>query len=209
MTRGVLACVAMVCGLGVGAVAAGPIHDAALKGDRELVSRLLGEGADMNEQNDAGETAIYLAALSGTAKLVDQLLVLGADATIRDKAGMTAVHAAARAGSAESVSLLVGDAKLTARLDLNDHENSLGVTPLMVAADNDRGNVVAHLVGLDADLEIEDREGLTALTHAGKKGYAQIVTILLRSGAQCQAIDADWFAACQARQGELGLAKTP
>jgi ankyrin repeat protein len=184
---------------------AGPLHDAARAGDGATVAQLLRDGADIDERDETGETALFAAASAGLPKIIDQLMIAGADAAIRDDRGMTAVHAAAANVNAEAISVLVGDAKLTARIDLNDHANELGVTPLIVAAEKGHGNIVAHLVGLGADLEIVGRDGYTALTRAGHQGHDQIVTILLRSGAKCQEIDPAWRAECSARRAALGL----
>jgi ankyrin repeat protein len=184
---------------------AAPIHDAARAGDGAAIAQLLRDGADINEQDETGETALFAAALAAMPKIIDQLMVAGADAAIRNDRGMTAVHAAAFGGNPEAVSLLVGDAKFTARVDLNDHDNKFGVTPLIIAAEEDEGDVLAHLIGLDADLEITERHGYTALTRAAYHGHDQIVTILLRSGAQCQTIDPVWHVECTRLRGEMGL----
>lgn len=189
----------------VDAAVAAPIHDAARAGDGGTIARLLQEGADINERDENGETALFTAARAAKPKIVDQLMVAGADATIRDDRGMTAVHAAALGGDPEAVSLLVGDAKFTARIDINDHDNQFGVTPLIVAVEEGNGGVLAHLVGLDADLEITERQGYTALSLAAQQGHDQIVTILLRSGAQCQTVDPVWLAECNRLRGEMGL----
>jgi ankyrin repeat protein len=203
MTR--LAAVALAVALALPASAiAGPLHDAARAGDRDLVAKLLKGGADINAQDETGETALFAGALAGESKIVDMLLVFGADASIRNDRGMTAVHAAAWGGVPEAVSVLVGDAKFSARIDLDDHDNKFGVTPLIIAVEENHGLLVAHLIGLGADLEITERHGYTALTRAAYKGHEEIITMLLRSGAQCQEIDPAWFKDCSARKAALG-----
>jgi ankyrin repeat protein len=191
--------------LSAGGAAAGPLHDAASSGDEALVIRLLEGGADINEQNATGETALILAALGGHTKVVDELLMRNADATLRNDRGMTALHAAAFFGEPEEVSLLTGDAKFSSRLDLDDAENKFGVTPLIVAAEENHANVVAHLATLGADLEKTERHGYTALTRAAYHGHDEVVTILLRLGAVCQEIDPGWHEECLKRKAALGL----
>jgi ankyrin repeat protein len=190
--------------LAAGPAIAGPLHDAARAEDGAEIARLLKAGANIDEQDETGETALFAAALLGNAKIIDQLMIAGADAAIRNDRGMTALHAAAFSGDAEAVSVLVGDAKLTARIELDDHDNKFGVTPLIVAAEENQGAIVAHLLGLGADKEIAERHGYTALTRAAYHGNDQIVTILLRSGAQCQEIDPAWKAECDKRKAALG-----
>lgn len=185
-------------------VIAGPLHDAARAGDGAAIAQLLRDGADIDEQDETGETALFAAALMGDAKIIDQLMIAGADAAIRNDRGMTALHAAAAGGDAEAVSVLVGDAKLSARIDIDDHDNKFGVTALIVAAEENEGDIVAHLIGLGADKEITERHGYTALTRAAYHGHDQIVTILLRTGAACQEIDPVWKLECDKRRAALG-----
>lgn len=184
---------------------AAPLHDAARARDGAAIAQLIRDGANIDEQDENGETALFAAALNGDAKIIDQLMIAGADAAIRNNRGMTALHAAAAGGDAEAVSVLVGGAKLSARIDIDDHANELGVTALIVAVEEDEGDIVAHLVGLGADKEIAALDGYTALTRAGRSGLDQIVTILLRSGAHCQDIDLYWKADCEHRKASLGL----
>jgi ankyrin repeat protein len=184
---------------------AGPLHDAARAGDGAAIARLLEAGADIDEQDETGETALFAAALAGYPKTIEQLMIAGADATIGNDRGLTAVHAAALSGNAEAISVLVGDAKLSARLSVDEHDNKFGVTPLIIAAEENDGAIVAHLIGLGADLEITERHGYTALSRAGYHGHDEIVTILLRVGARCQEADPVWFAECTKRRAAMGL----
>lgn len=191
--------------LSAGAALAGPLHDAAVAGDGAAIDALLKAGADINELNQSGETPLLVAALAGKVKIVDKLMVLGADATIRNDRGMTALHAAAFFGEGEEVSLLIGDSPHAARIDINDHDNKFGVTPLIVAAEENKGNIVAALIGYGADIEITERHGYTALTRASYHGHDEIITILLRAGAICQEIDPGWKVECEKRKTAMGL----
>jgi ankyrin repeat protein len=191
--------------LSSGMAFAGPLHDAARAGDRALLAQLLTGGSNIDEQDETGETALFAAALAAQPKIVDQLLVAGADASIRNDRGMTALHAAAFGGDSEAVSLLIGDAKFSSRIDIDEHANKFGVTALIIAAEENEGDVLAHLITLGADKEIVERHGYTALTRAAYHGHDQVITILLRSGAACQDIDPAWKAECDKRKTALGL----
>jgi ankyrin repeat protein len=183
---------------------AGPLHDAARAGDRALVAQLLRDGANIDEQDESGETAVFAAALAAHAKTLDQLLVAGADASIRNDRGMSTLHAAAFSGDSESVHILLGEAYSSQRVDIDDADNKFGVTPLIVAAEENRGDIVAYLVTMGADKEITERHGYTALTRAAYHGNDEVVTILLRSGALCQEIDPAWKIECDKRKAALG-----
>lgn len=199
--------VAIVFALTPGLAFAGPLHDAARAGDKAAIQKLLDAGANINELDETGETALMAAALAGKDlwATIDYLLVRGADHTIRNDRGMTVLHAAAFSGDIGGVAYFVGEGPLNVPIDINDHDNKFGVTPLIVAAEENHGNVVAQLITLGADMEITERHGYTALTRAAYKGHEQIINILLRSGAVCQEIDPMWHADCEKRKAAMGL----
>ena len=184
---------------------AGPLHDAARMGDRTLIQELLDGGADVNELDETGETPLLAAALAGQTKTMDFLLQRKADYKARNDRGMTALHAAVFVGDAEAVAYFIGDGPLSVPIDINDHENKFGVTPLIVAAEENRGNVAAYLITSGADLEIKERHGYTALTRASYHSHDEIITILLKAGAACQEVDPVWLKDCTARKAALGL----
>jgi uncharacterized protein len=205
--RTILAGAAVALFLNTAVALGGPIHDAAQAGDEVAIQKLLDAGTDIDERNENGETALFAAALVyGRDKTMDYLLQRGADFTIRNRDGLTVLHAAASAGDGESVAYYFGsDGPGHWPIDINDHENELGVTPLMLAAENGHGNVVAYMVFGGADTEITALDGTTSLTRAGKNGHDDVVTILLRTGAVCQEIDPVWLVECEKRKADMGL----
>jgi ankyrin repeat protein len=70
------------------------------------IARLLEEGADINDVDDFGRTALHKAAHGGYVKLTGFLLKHGADREIKDKSGYTALYYALAAGSNETALLL-------------------------------------------------------------------------------------------------------
>jgi uncharacterized protein len=186
---------------------AGPLHDVARAGDEVAIQKLLDAGTDINERDETGETALMAAALAAEDlwATMDYLLQRKADFRIRNDRGMTALHTAAFSGNANAVAYFVGEGPLNAPIDINDHENKFGVTPLIVAAEENHGNIVASLITLGADLEITERHGYSALTRASYHGHDEVITMLLRAGAACQEIDPIWFKDCTARKAALGL----
>jgi ankyrin repeat protein len=187
-----------------GPALAGPLHDAARAGESDLLHELLAGGASIDERDDLGATPLIVAAAAGHTPIVDYLLTNGADMTLRDNRGWTALHAAAQAGDGMGVAFFVGEGPFHGKLDIDDAENELGVTPLIAAAEQNRGNIVAYLASTGADIELADKQGRTALTIAGLKGNDEIVTILLRVGAVCQEGDPTWLAECTERKAALG-----
>ncbi len=78
----------------------------------------------------------------------------------------------------EKVSLLLEHgANVNVQFDL------FRVTPLMMAAHSKKTDVVAVLLEHNADVDMTDNEGHTALYHAASKGDLWIVSMLLEKGA--------------------------
>ena len=179
---------------------AAPIHDAARRGDIAAVMQMLDQGTGIEDRDGTAETPLIAAALGGHARLVVNLLVRGADFNARNDRGMTVLHAAAFGGSVDTVKWLI-----SAGAELEAADNKFGVTPLIVAAEEDRVEVVAYFIGLGAKLETIERHGYTALTRAGYHGSEAVIATLLRAGASCQEIDPLWLKDCAARETALGL----
>jgi ankyrin repeat protein len=190
-------------GLATGA----PLHDAAAADDRLLALKLLKAGADINERDETGATPLFVAARMGLYEMVDLLVLNQADTSIRDNDGFAPLHAAAMSGNASVLSFFVNgpDHNPEVKVGIDDNANTRGVTALAVAAEAGHNNLVAYLIGFGADVEVTDSDGYTALSRVGPKGQEQLVTILLRSRATCQAIDPVWKAECDKRKAALGL----
>ena len=203
MNRHALLACLMAVALTPGVSLAGPLHDAARTGDEMLIQTLLDGGASINELDETGETPLISAALAGQTTAVDLLLQRQADATLRNDRGMTALHAAAFAGDDNAVAELIGGT--AAAIDVNDHENKFGVTPLIVAAEENHPGTVAYLILSGADLEITERHGYTALSRAGYQGHDEVIALLLKAGAACQEADPFWLKDCTAHKAALGL----
>jgi len=64
-----------------------PLHAAAERGHRKMVTFLLNKGAFVNARDDEGDTPLHLAATAGHDSIVRILLSDNADATARNNAG--------------------------------------------------------------------------------------------------------------------------
>lgn len=163
---------------------AGPLFDAAGRGDLTAVEALLAEGTEADERGPNAETPLIAAALAGEASTAELLIAHGADVMARNEGGLTPLHAAAYSGSVEVARLL-----LDHRAELEDRANISGATPLMVAAEENRVAVAELLISQGADLRVTDRDGFTPLTQAWAKKQAEMVRLLKRHGATCQPVE--------------------
>lgn len=179
---------------------AGPSVDAARAGDLAALTQLLVDNAALNERDATGETPLIAAALAGNTEIVVELIKRGADVKARNDRGLTALHAAAYSGDLPSVEALV-----VAGVPVDDADNKFEVTPLFVAAEEDRIEVFKYLLAQGADISLTERHGYNVLSRAGFKGRSDIIAILLEKGAVCQEVDPIWFKDCSKLKAEMGL----
>lgn len=118
-----------------------PLHNAAEKGQFQVVEALLAAGADVNaKQNSFSDnTPFHVAALLGNTKVVEALLASSANVHAKNKRGETSLHEAAEEGQIEIVkALLVAGADTEAM-------NKYGETPLDLARKRGKTEVVKIL----------------------------------------------------------------
>ena len=179
------------------------LHLAAEKRHHAVVEALQNRGGNANLKDKSGQTALYLAARNNSCDELSQLLVGGrADPDLQDHDGYTPLHVAAVHGHVEAIAvLLAGGADANIR-------NKRGVTPLLLACSENQTVIPQVLVdNSDVDLNSCDKAGSSALIIASKKGYIDLVLILLEIGVDPNIQDNDHQTAlCWAsRQGHKYL----
>lgn len=140
----------------------------------EAAKLLIAAGADVNAKDDILDTPFLYAGAEGRDDILKAILASGrADLKDTNRFGGTALIPAADHGFPETVRILLGT-----KIDI-DHVNNLGWTALMEAVIlGDGGPVQQEIVGLLVDAgarDIADHDGVSALQHARKRGYAAIV----------------------------------
>jgi ankyrin repeat protein len=122
------------------------LHWAAERGDLAMTEVLLKARASVTATTRNGAyTPLHLAARGGHGAIVAALLDAGADPNQFTATGVTALHLAAGAGSVEGIEALVKKGA-----DPNVLEKQWHQTPLVFAADKDRGEAIRTLVKLGA-----------------------------------------------------------
>ena len=71
------------------------IHEAAKAGNIEAVMKAIEVGLDINDVDNAGETALEIATIEGHIDIVVLLIDKGADVNFKNSSGFTALHTAA------------------------------------------------------------------------------------------------------------------
>jgi ankyrin repeat protein len=149
----------------------------------EVARFLIQEGADVNAKDFIQDTPFLFAAAEGRLEILKMTLATGADVKDTNRYRGTALIPAAHHGHVEAVKLL-----LATPID-KDHVNNLGWTALLEAVILGDGGpahteIVRLLVAAGADVNIPDRDGVTPLTHAGRRGYAEMARILSAARAR-------------------------
>jgi ankyrin repeat protein len=162
------------------AAAGDPLFDAIDAGDRAAVERVLANGADVNSRARDKATPLIAAALDSRLAIVELLLSKGADVTARNSGGFTALHAAAYSGSVPIAKLLLEKGAV-----LDDADNKAGVTPMMVAGEEDHIAVAELLIAQGADVNHPEIHGYLPVTRALWKGNKDIVRLYKQHGVTC------------------------
>jgi ankyrin repeat protein len=156
--------------------------EAAERGDRAAVLRLLATGADPNTPGPDGTTALMWAAAHDDVELARAFVKAGAKVGAKNQFGTSALTEAAIVGSAPVIDVL-----LKAGAD-PDTRNPEGETPLMAVART--GSVAAARLLVEAGADVnakEDFGGQSALMWAAAQGQAEMVKFLASRGADVNA----------------------
>jgi ankyrin repeat protein len=157
---------------------------AATQGDYISVARaLIAAGADVNTKDNIEDSPYLYAGAEGRNEILKMTLAAGADLKSVNRYGGTALIPAAHHGHAETVRILLGTA-----ID-KDHVNKLGWTALLEAIILGDGGavyteIVETLVEAGANVNIADRDGVTPLQHAKRRGFKAMARILEARGAK-------------------------
>ena len=188
------------------------LHWAAFKGQTNLVTLLLANGADVNTATKSRLTPLHAAAAGGDTNVVKMLLAHDAKVDARDVFGFTPLHFAAIASSGDVAKLLLaGGAAANARvgkdvgaihaLEVGVGKNvqatlaglsnlaDEGATPLQVAARDDNREVAMVLLANKAEVNARDDSGHTPLYTAALNGNQDVAALLIAHGAEVNVRD--------------------
>lgn len=167
--------------------------DAVKKGDLVQVKKMLDEGQDI-EAKDTGsldQTALGWAAFIGYEDIFDYLVAQGANLWATDKGDVYHVLKSAVLGKNVNI-VKKAHTLLKGQYDINDvsYEDD-GESLVMVAASNNRIDVVKYLISQGADLNkvttIKDPKRFSynhsALSYACQGGYTEMQQLLITNGA--------------------------
>lgn len=157
-----------------------PIYYAAVRGDNDVVARLVDRLIHEPGASPAGWTNVICElATEGCTKELRRLLDAGGSASSVGSDGLSALHCAAWGGFPGTVALLLdheADANRTS-------EAAEGASPLHMAAARGDPDIVQRLIEHGAAVDSRDRHGITPLACAVRIGRRSTVARLIERGA--------------------------
>jgi ankyrin repeat protein len=131
----------------------------------------------LNALDDQHDTPWLVTGVTGSVEMLEVLLPAEPDVTIRNRFGGTSIIPASERGHVAYVRRAVRTG-----IDVN-HVNDLGWTALLEAVILGDGSqryqqIVTILLEAGADPKIADRQGVTALQHAERRGQREVARIL-------------------------------
>ena len=158
-----------------------PLHKAVEKGNLKIVTELLNSKLIMPnlENYELGETPLHIAVKAGNFEICRKLLAAGADINHQNSKWETALHLAAEFGHVEIVTEL-----LNYGANINTYNKS-GCIPLHNTSIKGNVKIVEKLLKHEAALPNLTTllGGDTALHHASQYGHFEVVSALIRHGA--------------------------
>ncbi|EAY09143.1 hypothetical protein TVAG_363580 [Trichomonas vaginalis G3] len=143
-----------------------------------LCEYFLSNGANIEDKDENGYTALQYAADYNSKEIVEVLILHGANVNEKDEDGYTALHYAAINNSLETAEVLISHGVNI------DEKNKYEKTALQCAARKNYKEIVEILISHGANIDEKDNEGKTALHIADSMNYKEIVEILISHGAK-------------------------
>lgn len=143
----------------------------------EAAGALIAAGANVNAKDNIEDSPYLYAAAEGRLEILRLTLKAGADLKSVNRYGGVGLIPAAHHGYPDVVREL-----LKTNIDI-DHVNRLGWTALLETIILSDGGpthqeILKLLVDAGANVNLADRDGVTPLTHAEKRGYHEMVKLL-------------------------------
>lgn len=144
---------------------------------------LIEAGADINAQAANKDSPWLLAGARGRTEMLRHMIPKGPNFSLRNRFGGNALIPACERAHVETVALL-----LTTKIDVN-HISDLGWTCLLeIVILGDGGprhaEVTKLVLAAGADPNISDKDGVSPLTHARRKGQHEVARLIAAAGGK-------------------------
>eukprot|EP01087_Luapelamoeba_hula_P005283 TRINITY_DN1535_c0_g1_i1.p1 TRINITY_DN1535_c0_g1~~TRINITY_DN1535_c0_g1_i1.p1 ORF type:complete len:386 (-),score=95.92 TRINITY_DN1535_c0_g1_i1:107-1264(-) len=153
---------------------------------RQILSRKKASVRNANNTQDLdGSSLLNISVQHSRADICSYLLNSGANVNLPDHKGYSPLHKAVMHNHDEKLLAIL----LANRAEVDSNVNETKRTPLIEATMRGNERMVELLVNAGADVNLEDKEGMTALHWAATRGYEALVVFLLDHKADVNARD--------------------
>ncbi|KAL9095203.1 MAG: hypothetical protein Q9165_002459 [Trypethelium subeluteriae] len=166
-----------------------PLLQAADRGSRNIVEKLLDNDANIDHKDCYRLSALHIASAKGHTDVVELLSRRGADINARESTRRTPLHLASLNGHSKTVEFLCGRG---VAMDVKDY---MGNSALHLACSSGYTEIVDFLCRQGAEIEDTAPQGRTALHLAAGYGHTNTVLCLVGHGANVEAKDSDQLSA--------------
>ena len=142
-----------------------PLMIASRYGHVNVITFLVEHGANMDLQDKNGKTALHHAVCRNYLDATHKLMTLGANVNLQDKDGKTSLHHAIRSRGDFDLESDILICLVKNGADVNSRSND-GRNPLMLASWCGNVNAAIFLLEHGANIDVQDKDGNTALHHA-------------------------------------------
>lgn len=136
--------------------------------------------ANLNLQDDRGNTALHNAVYANDIKRAIKLIEEGANPSIKDKQGQTIIHIAAFNGNYELISYLLSNDKYSKSLNF-DAKNEDSSTPLLLAAQEDNLKTFKLLLDNGASPHTVNKYKQSAIFWSALNGNYEMADMLFQN----------------------------
>jgi len=159
------------------------LHLAASKGDARIIDVLIEAGADVNSKDKYLETPINVAIVAGQTEIIKKLIENNARPDHKNINGNNALHIALTSGDFKMINFLLEEnlfvgANIQDTQEYLDCQNKEGKTPLHVASEFNKGDVINFLLCAGVNSQLKTLNGEKAL-HLAAKNFSTDALIAL------------------------------
>ncbi len=161
-----------------------PLLLAVAAGQQKIAELLIARGADINAPADNKDTPWLLAGARGRTAMLEAMLPRGPDYSLRNRFGGSALVPACHYGHVDTVRFLTARTKIDV-----DLVNNLGWTCLLEAVLLGDGGpahqeIVRIALKAGANPNLADKDGVSPLTHARRRGQSEVAGIIEGAGGK-------------------------
>ncbi|KAK1944105.1 Serine/threonine-protein phosphatase 6 regulatory ankyrin repeat subunit B [Phytophthora citrophthora] len=169
------------------------LPEAASEGHFSVVKWLVEHGANPDEVEDYGHTALHCSAANGTSEMVQYLVGNGADVMLRGEHEKTALHfcggSIGRKISICGIQATAVDTSNRTALHYASVAQNFAIQALLEAAKGNRADLLLSLTDRGVDTQYTTFQGRTALHEAAGNGAIEAINVLLEQGLNINEAD--------------------